>query len=140
MKFDHMNYGYCNMSGKLFVLANKRGYDSKAFIEKLMHSEVGEHLYHNLFTDLWIGETYIMEVFEDEESVGQGEILSDDFMYWTGYLFKVWSLTYPEETPAEMLAQASVDTLRQMFLGLHVMSYEQAIEELKDLHKSRQKA
>ena len=81
-----------------------------------------------------------MEVFEDEESVGQGEILCDDFMYWTGYLFKVWSLTYPEETPAEMLAQASVDTLRQMFLGLHVMSYEQAIEELKDLHKSRQKA
>ena len=96
--------------------------------------------YHSLFTDLWIGETYIMEVFEDEESVGQGEILSDDFMYWTGYLFKVWSLTYPEETPAEMLAQASVDTLRQMFLGLHVMSYEQAIEELKDLHKSRQQA
>ena len=43
-----------------------------------------------------------MEVFEDEESVGQGEILSDDFMYWTGYLFKVWSLTYPEETPADI--------------------------------------
>ena len=32
--------------------------------------------------------------------------------------------------------QAPVGTLRQMFLGLHVLSYEQAIEDLKDLYKS----
>ena len=77
-----------------------------------------------------------MEVFEDEVTLETGETLSDDFMYWAGYLFKVWSLTYPEEKAAEMLKQAPVDTLRQMFLGLHVMSYEQAIEDLKDLYKS----
>lgn len=136
MEFNHMNYGYCNMSGKLFVLANQRGYDSQSFIEKLMYSQVGEHLYHSPYTDLWIGETYIMAVFEDEAAVEQGEILSDDFMYWAGYLFKVWSLTYPEETPKEMLMQAPVGTLRQMFLGLHVLSYEQAIEDLKDLYKN----
>ena len=63
MEFNHMNYGYCNMSGKLFVLANQRGYDSQSFIEKLMYSQVGEHLYHSPYTDLWIGETYIMAVF-----------------------------------------------------------------------------
>ncbi len=45
-------------------------------------------------------------------------------MYWGWY-----------PAPAEMLRQAPVDTLRQMFLGLHVMSYEQAIEDLKDLHE-----
>lgn len=136
MEFNHMHFGYCNMSGKLFMLANRKGYASKPFIEKLMNSVVGEHLYHSPFTDLFIGETYIMEVFEDEVSLETGETLSDDFMYWAGYLFKVWSLTYPEETAAEMLKQAPVDTLRQMFLGLHVMSYEQAIEDLKDLYKS----
>lgn len=45
-------------------------------------------------------------------------------MYWGWY-----------PAPAELLRQAPVDTLRQMFLGLHVMSYEQAIEDLKDLHE-----
>lgn len=135
MKFDHIFYGFCNMSGKLFVLANQKGYDSKVFIEKLMHSQTGEHLYHSPYTDLWIGETYIMSVLEEETVLEQGEVFGEDFMYWAGYLFKVWGLTYPEESPADMLRQASVDTLRQMYLGLHVMSYEQAIMDLKDLYK-----
>ena len=140
MGLEHVHYGFCNMSGKLFVLANRRGYASEAFIEKLMNSETGEHLYHSDFTDLWIGETYIMAVLEDEVSMEQGEVLSDDFMYWAGYLFKVWSLTYPEETPGEMIMQAPAATLRQMYLGLHVMSFEQAIADLKDLYIDNQRA
>ncbi len=138
MELNHIRFGFCNMSGKLFVLANRKGYDSEIFIECLMNSEVGEHLYHSPYTDMWIGDTYIMAVLEDEVSIKKGKVLSDDFMYWTGYLFKVWNLTYPKETPKEMLAQAPVETLRQMFPGLHVMSYEQAILELKDLYRSKE--
>lgn len=134
MERNHISFGFCNMSGKLFVLANEKGYESEAFIESLMNSQVGEHLYHSPYTDLWIGETYIMAVLEDEVELRTGVCLSDDFMYWTGYLFKVWSLTYPEETAKDMLMQAPSETLRQMFGGLHVMSYEQAILELKELH------
>ncbi len=137
MEFDHVNYGFCNMSGKLFVLANHKGYDSESFIETLMNSEVGEHLYHSPYTDMWIGETYIMAVLEDETPIKTGRCLSDDFMYWCGYLFKVWNLTYPDETPKEMLSQAPPAVLRQMFLGLHVMSYEQAILELKELYENK---
>lgn len=101
MERNHINFGFCNMSGKLFVLANQKGYD------------------------------------EDETELRAGLCLSDDFMYWAGYLFKVWSLTYPEETAAEILAQSPPAALRQMFGGLHVMSYEQAILELKDLYHIR---
>lgn len=137
MEFTHVNFGFCHMSGKLFVLANRKGYDSELFIECLMNSEVGEHLYHSPYTDMWIGETYIMAVLEDEAVLEKGCCLSDDFMYWSGYLFKVWNLTYPDETPKEMLIQAPAATLRQMFGGLHVMSYEQAILELKDLYKNK---
>ncbi len=54
-------------------------------------------------------------------------------MEWTGYLFKVWSLTYPEDTPEEMLRQAPVEVLESMYVGLHVMSFEMAIEDLKQL-------
>nr|WP_302135323.1 hypothetical protein [uncultured Schaedlerella sp.] len=137
MERNHISFGFCNMSGKLFVLANEKGYESEAFIESLMNSQVGEHLYHSPYTDLWIGETYIMAVLEDEVELRTGVCLSDDFMYWTGYLFKVWSLTYPEETAKDMLMQAPPETLRQMFGGLHVMSYEQAILELKELYESK---
>lgn len=137
MERNHISFGFCNMSGKLFVLANEKGYESEAFIESLMNSQVGEHLYHSPYTDLWIGETYIMAVLEDEVELKAGVCLSDDFMYWTGYLFKVWSLTFPEETAKDMLRQAPPKILRQMFGGLHVMSYEQAILELKELHGSR---
>ena len=137
MERNHISFGFCNMSGKLFVLANEKGYESEAFIESLMNSQVGEHLYHSPYTDLWIGETYIMAVLEDEVELKAGVCLSDDFMYWTGYLFKVWCLTFPEETAKDMLRQAPPKILRQMFGGLHVMSYEQAILELKELHGSR---
>ena len=137
MERNHISFGFCNMSGKLFVLANEKGYESEAFIESLMNSQVGEHLYHSPYTDLWIGETYIMAVLEDEVELRTGVCLSDDFMYWTGYLFKVWSLTYPEETAKDMLMQAPPETLRQMFGVLHVMSYEQAILELKELYESK---
>ena len=44
---------------------------------------------------------------------------------------------YPEETAKDMLMQAPSETLRQMFGGLHVMSYEQAILELKELYESK---
>ncbi len=137
MERNHISFGFCNMSGKLFVLANEKGYESEAFIENLMNSQVGEHLYHSPYTDLWIGETYIMAVLEDEAELRTGVCLSDDFMYWTGYLLKVWSLTYPEETAKDILMQAPPEVLRQMFGGLHVMSYEQAILELKELYGSR---
>lgn len=133
MKRGHIATGLCTMSAKLFLLANQRGYDSREFIEKLMHSEVGMHLYHSDFTDMWIGETYIMAVLEDEVELKQGKTFNDDFMYWAGYLFKVWSLTYPEETPIDMLKQAPVDLLLTMFLGLHAVSYELAIEKLKEM-------
>ncbi len=137
MERNHISFSFCNMSGKLFMLANEKGYESEAFIERLMNSQVGEHLYYSPYTDLWIGETYIMAVLEDEVELRTGVCLSDDFMYWTGYLFKVWSLTYPEETAKDMLMQAPPKILRQMFGGLHVMSYEQAILELKELYGSR---
>ena len=51
MERNHISFGFCNMSGKLFVLANEKGYESEAFIESLMNSQVGEHLYHSPYTE-----------------------------------------------------------------------------------------
>lgn len=128
------NVGYCEMSAKLFVLANRRGYDSKGFIDILMSSELAKHIFNKIDNSMWLGETYVMSSLEVEADIPKGDMLPDDLMYWIGYLYRVWSLTY-DDTPEEILAQASVTVLIQMYQGLHVMSYEMAIEDLKALYK-----
>ena len=133
MILNNINIGLCEMSAALFVLSCKKGYDSKQFIEKLMRSQLAVHLYHSDFTEMWLGEAYIMETLEQEVTLEEGTVFPEDFMEWTGYLFKVWSLTYPEDSPVKMLKQAPVDVLLDMYVGLHVMSFEMAIEDLKGL-------
>lgn len=132
MVLNNITVGLCEMSAAFFALSCKKGYDSRQFIEKLMHSDLAVHLYHSEFTDIWLGEAYLMETLEQEVSLEKGTVFSDNFMEWTGYLFKVWSLTYPEDTPAEMLRQAPVDVLLGSYTGLHVLSFEMAIENLKE--------
>ena len=74
---------------------------------------------------------------EAEVQIEQGEVLSEDFMEWAGFLYRVWSLDYPEDSPKDMLRQAPCETLQQMYLGLHVMSFEMAIQDLKEIYKEK---
>ena len=129
------NVGYCEMCARLFVLANRKGYSSKDFISKLMNSELARHLFDKYDNAMWLGETYVMSSLEYEVSIDVGDSLPDDVMYWIGYLYRVWSLTY-DDNPAEIYMQAPYEILSQMFTGLHVMSYEMAIEDLKSITRS----
>lgn len=79
-----------------------------------------------------------MSVLEDELHFEKGVTFSDDVMYWAGYLYRAWSLLY-DDTPEEMITQAPLSLLSRMFQGLHVMSYEMAIEDLKNLYLENQK-
>lgn len=54
---------------------------------------------------------------------------------WIGYLFECWNLTHMQDTAKDMIEQAPVDTLTLVYQGLHVMSFEDAILELKNIHK-----
>jgi hypothetical protein len=39
------------------------------------------------------------------------EVLSSDFMEWAGYLYRIWSIDYPQEMPKDMLEQGSCEVL-----------------------------
>ena len=67
------------------------------------------------------------------------EILSSDFMEWAGYLYRVWSIDYPQEMPKDMLEQGPCEVLQQMYLGTHVMSYEMAIQNIKSAYLERER-
>ena len=56
-------------------------------------------------------------------------------MSWIGYLFACWNLTYEEDAPKDIIRQAAVDVLALSYQGLHVMSFEDAIKELKNIYR-----
>lgn len=132
------DHSLCRQSAKLFLLANERNADSVKFAERLFHSEIAPVFYNKDLPTNWLGETYVMSVLEDELHFEKGETFSDDVMYWAGYLYRVWSLLY-DDTPEEIITQAPLSLLNRMFQGLHVMSYEMAIEDLKNLYHENQK-
>lgn len=132
------NIGICEMSADLFVQSVKRGYDSKEFTEKLMKSETATHLYSKTDTQMWLGSGYIMETLEQEVQFHKGKTYPEDLMSWIGYLFACWNFTYADDTPKDMIKQASVEVLTLAYQGLHVLSFEDAIKELKNIYKEKQ--
>lgn len=130
--------GICEMSADLFVRSVKKGYDSKDFIEKLMKSETAIHLYNKTDTQMWLGSSYIMETLEQEVQIEKGVTYPEDLMSWIGYLFACWNFTYDYDTPKDIIKQAPVDVLTLAYQGLHVLSFENAIMELKNIYQEKQ--
>lgn len=135
MDLTTFNIGICEMSADLFVQSVKRGYDSKEFIEKLMKSETATHLYNKTDTQMWLGSSYIMETLEQEIQFNEGNAYPEDLMSWIGYLFACWNFTYADDTPKDIIRQAPVEVLTLSYQGLHVLSFEDAIKELKNIYK-----
>ena len=123
----------CEMSGRLFALSVKRGYDSVDFVDKLMHSELAQHLYKKEQSPLWLGEAYLMSTLETECTINQGTSYDIDMMEWAGWIFKYWSIAYPDDTPVNIYTQAPIQKLKNMYIGLHVMSPDLQIEDIKEL-------
>ena len=137
MKLTAVHTGQFEMSARLFILSCKKGYDSRDFIDKLLSSDLAVHMYHDEISSIWLGEKYLMETLEEEVKIKKGEVLSSDFMEWAGYLYRVWSIDYPQEMPKDMLEQGPCEVLQQMYLGTHVMSYEMAIQTIKSAYLER---
>lgn len=135
MDLTHFNVGLCEMSADLFVQSAKKGYDSKDFIEKLMNSKTAIYLYDKADTQMWLGSNYIIDTLEQEVQINKGETYPYDLMSWIGYLFACWNLTYADDTPRDMIMQAPVDVLVLTYQGLHALTFEDAIKELKNIYK-----
>lgn len=134
MEATIFNIGICEMSADLFVQSVRSKYDSKDFIEKLMNSETACYLFDKKDTQMWLGANYIIQTLEQEVSIKKGRQFPEDMMSWIGYLFACWNLTYEEDSPADMIRQAPIDVLVLTYQGLHVMSFEDAIKELKNIY------
>jgi len=125
----------CDIQGRLFELALKKGYDCPLFIEKFMNSHVAAAL-DDVYDRLqWAGEEYILEELEDETGgLKQAQtVYTREVMYWTGYVYRYWRY-YTKESSRAIYQVADAQKMNDCWLGFHTLDVEMAIDDLKEIY------
>lgn len=126
----------CDIQGRLFELALKKGLDCPSFIEAFMNSKAAVGL-DDVYDRLqWAGEEYILEEL-DEETGGlkkAGVIYDREVMYWAGYTYRYWHY-YTNESSCEIYKIANAEMMNDCWLGFHTLDVEMAIDDLKEIYR-----
>ena len=129
----------CDIQGRLFELALKKGYDCPLFIEAFMNSQAAAAL-DDVYDRLqWAGEEYILEELNDE--VGglkkAGTTYSTEVMYWAGNTYRYWHY-YTNQFSREIYKIADAEMMNECWLGFHTLDVEMAIDDLKEIYRQKQ--
>lgn len=130
-----------NEQSKLFILSNRKGYDSYDFIEKFMLSDTCRKMDRPYDHLQFAGEAYIMETFLEEINdnvLKSNKNFNEDILDWIGYTYRYWYF-YTNETSKEIYKQADVKTMVAIYDAYHCLSEEMAIDRLKESYISKQK-
>ena len=128
----------CDIQGRLFELALKKGYDCPNFIESFMNSRAASCL-DDVYDRLqWAGEEYILEELDDEVKglKKAGSVFDNEAMYWTGYTYRYWHY-YTDETSSEIYKIADAKTMNECWFGFHTLDVEMAIDKLKEIYSQK---
>ena len=124
----------CDVQGKLFELAWRKGFDMSAFVPAFMKSRTAA-LIDSTYNHLqWAGEAYILEELVAETGLRHGRArrsLPPEHLFWTGYLYRYWHCLTGEASAA-IHAIAPYRTMAGMYAGYHTLSCELAIENLRE--------
>ena len=124
----------CDVQGKLFELAWRKGFDMAAFVPAFMKSRAAK-LMDSTFNHLqWAGEGYILEELVAETGLGHGRArraLPPEHLFWTGYLYRYWHCLTGEASAA-ICKTADYGTMAGMYAGYHTLSCELAIDNLRE--------
>ena len=129
----------CDIQGRLFELALKKGYDCPSFIEAFMKSRVAVCLDDVYDRMQWAGEEYMLEELDDEVNglKKAGTIFDNEVMYWTGYCYRYWHY-YTNESSKRIYTIAGAKTMNECWQGFHTLDVEMAIENLKEIYTQKQ--
>ena len=124
----------CDVQGRLFELAWRKGFDMSAFVPAFMKSRTAS-LIDSTYNHLqWAGKAYILEELVAETGLKHGRArksLPPEHLFWTGYLYRYWHCL-TGETSAAIYATAPYRTMAGMYAGYHTLSCELAIENLRE--------
>ena len=125
----------CDIQGRLFELSGKKNFASSIFIKKFMTSELAKDMDSKYNRMQWAGEEYLLEELT-EDLVAEGEVFSQDVLYWIGYLYRYWHY-HTGESSAKIFKQAPVATMKRNYMMFHTMDPILAIENLKEIHNQK---
>lgn len=125
----------CDIQGRLFELSGQKNYGSAAFVKTFMNSETAKALDSEYNRMQWAGEEYLLAEVTEQKTI-EGEVFSQDVLYWIGYLYRYWHY-YTEENSAKIYKQAPVETMRRNYMMFHTMDPVVAIESLKEIYQQK---
>lgn len=136
---DELQLKLCDIQGRLFEMSAQKKYDSAVFIKAFMMSDTAKELDSKYNRMQWAGEEYLLE--EVATSAGDmhttdGEIFSEDILYWIGYIYRYWH-HYSGEDSAKIYKQAPVETMKRNYMIFHTMDPILAIEDLKEIYNQK---
>ena len=137
---DALQLKLCDIQGRLFELSAQRKYSSAAFVKAFMTSNTAKELDSKYNRMQWAGEEYLLEEVADSAGgmlTTDGEIFSDNVLYWIGYIYRYWHY-YNGEDSTKIYKQAPVETMKRNYMIFHTMDPVLAIEDLKEIYNQKQ--
>ena len=122
----------CEIQGRLFENSLAAGYDSAAFIEAFMNSEMTEYMDRPYDKFQWMGEEYLLEELLDETGgiSASGDLYDREVMYWCGYVYRYWHY-YTGEPSKEIYRIADAERMNRCWPAFHTLDVEMAIDDLR---------
>ena len=136
---DELQLKLCDIQGRLFELSAEKKYNSAEFIKAFMISDTAKELDSRYNRMQWAGEEYLLEEVVNatgDALTADGEIFSDDVLYWIGYIYRYWHY-YSGEDSAKIYKQAPVETMKRNYMIFHTMDPVLAIEDLKEIYEQK---
>lgn len=136
---DGLQLKLCDIQGRLLELSAEKKYNSAAFIKAFMTSDTAKALDSKYNRMQWAGEEYLLEevaAAAGDSLTTDGEIFSNDVLYWIGYIYRYWHY-YSGEDSVKIYKQAPVETMKRNYMIFHTMDPVLAIEDLKEIHNQQ---
>ena len=131
-KIDKDGLLLCELQATAFENSiDKMESSSEIFIRRFMRSKIAKRLDNESVLESNIQANDILQLVDEEYGVSDyGSVkYTHNEMYWIGYLYRYFSITY-ELTSAQVYKIIKPKELRGLFLPYHTLSPEQAIERI----------
>lgn len=126
----------CEMSALMFLKSGELGLNSEEFARLALTGKIGQLLYTHDSPEVWYGPLYTLELIEQEDHVKfpKGDVVSDLYLRWAGYLYFYWCDAF-NMTGKEIYAEAPLNELIDFYEGIHVMSFEDQIKNILECNE-----
>lgn len=133
---NSITHKLCSIQGRLFELSVRRGFESVGFVKAYMNSDVAAKFNSAYDRSQWMGEEYLLEELAQTYRLAEGKTYPPDVMFWMGYTYTYWAAVYGDSCK-KIVRTADPRTMAENYAGLHTVSADMAVQNLKEQHWSR---